>query len=258
MIQNIWLIGGTTESVKIAELLSNANLPCIVSVTTQAARQLYGHISGLNFFIGKIDSNQIINFLNTYQINLVIDATHPYAVTISQGVIAACEENNIPYLRYERPLVPNSSAQVINFPSIEALLNSNYLTGKRVLLTNGSKSLSLFQDYHYQAELFARILPYPESLNMAMDAGFSCDRLIAMRPPFSEELEKALWKLWRIEVVISKASGTSGGEGIKIRVAEALKIPLIIINRPTINYPLVTSKVEDVLSFVRHNFPASS
>lgn len=249
MSQYLWLIGGTTESVEIAQLLSNAHFPCLVSVTTTAAINLYRHISGLKFTVGPIDPHQITDFLDFHQIQLVIDATHPHAIAISQGAIASCQENKIPYLRYQRRSLKHSQAQVMEFSTIEALLSSNYLEGKRVLLTLGCKSLHLFKDYHQRAQLFARILPYPQSAIMATDAGFSCDRLMAIRPPLSFELEKALWELWQIAVVVTKASGKSGGEDLKLKVAQALQIPLIIISRPDLNYPQVTSNLKYLLTF---------
>lgn len=249
-----WVIGGTSESVKIAELLSANNFSCLVSVTTTPALKLYSHISDLIFNVGKIETNKITDFLKGKHINLVIDASHPYAVTISQGAISACKQHDIPYLRYERLSLERHISEVIELENIETLLKSNYLHNQRVLLTLGYKSLNLFKKYHSQAELFARILPYHESLNMALEAGFSGDRLIAIRPPLSFELEKALWELWRISVVVTKASGTSGGEDIKLRVAQALKIPLIVIARPQINYPQVTDNIEEILTFVEKYF----
>lgn len=246
----LWLIGGTSESVKIAELLSQNNIDCVVSVTTKNAVNLYKSISGLDFYIGKIDANKISNFLKFHKIKGVIDASHPYAIIISKSVISACQKDNIPYLRYERPLLNNIKINTYEYESIEDIIKSNYLKGKRVLLTLGYKSLSLFQNYHQEAELFARILPYPESIMMATKAGFTSNRLIAIRPPLSFELEKALWQLWQIEVVITKASGKSGGEDIKLKVAKDLSIPLVIISRPQINYPQVTSNLEDIMKFL--------
>lgn len=250
MIRNIWLIGGTTESVEIAELLSESNFTCLVSVTTNSATQLYSHISGLKLIVGKIKAEEINTFLAENNIELVIDATHPYAVIISQNAIATCKRKNITYIRYERPLLPINSHLVKEFDSIEALLKSSFLENKKVLLTLGYKSLSLFQNYHQQADLFARVLPYSQSVEMATLAGFKSDRIIAIRPPLSIEFEKALWRLWEIEVVVTKASGKSGGEDIKKKVAKELNITLVTISRPQIRYPQVTSDLKELMKIV--------
>lgn len=254
MSQYLWLIGGTSESVKIAELISQANIPCLTSITTNEALKLYAHISGLIFWVGTIDTKQIISFLKQYQIQLVVDASHPYAVQISQATIQACHTTNICYFRYERPSIKKYVPLVTHFSSLEQLLKSNQLKNKRVLLTIGCKSLHLFKNYHHQAKFFARILPYPESLKMATKAGFKGDRLIAMRPPFSFEWEKALWQLWQISLVVSKASGILGGEDLKVKVAQALNIRLIIINRPKINYPFVTSNWQILIDVIKQHW----
>jgi precorrin-6A/cobalt-precorrin-6A reductase len=246
----LWLIGGTSESVKVAELLSENNLPYLVSVTTNSAKNLYCHLPQVNFFVGKLQFNEIISFMIEHKIKMVIDASHPYAINISQGAIASCQSLQIPYLRYERPCFEVENSPIINVTNIETILDNNYLENKRVLLTIGCQSLFMFKDYHNKATLFARILPYLDSIKMANEAGFNCDRLIAIKPPFSLELEKALWKLWEIDIVITKASGKSGGEDIKYEVAKALNIPLIIISRPKINYPFVTSNLEELLKIM--------
>ena len=53
------------------------------------------------------------------------------------------------------------------------------------------------------------------------------------------EMEKALWQLWDIEVVVTKAGGKGGGEDIKYQTAQELNIPVIVMTRPHINYPQV-------------------
>ena len=249
MSRCIWLIGGTAESVEIARLFSAANLPCLISVTTAAATQMYAVIPHLKITIGQIKTTAILDFLLHHDIKVVIDASHPYAIAISQGAMAACQSIHIPYLRYERPPVEGLVSQVIEVPNIDDLLTSNYLEGERVLLTIGYKSLHLFQNYHHRALLFARILPLASSVAMATQAGFRSDRLIAIRPPVSLALEKALWELWQISVVVTKASGKSGGEDVKRRAAEELGIPLVVISRPPLDYPQVTSNLEEVVKF---------
>ena len=55
----IWLIGGTSESVIVAELILQHNLPVIISITTEKARQLYSafaHDSNCYVFVGKLSS----------------------------------------------------------------------------------------------------------------------------------------------------------------------------------------------------------
>ena len=52
---------------------------------------------------------------------------------------------------------------------------------------------------------------------MAIAAGFTTDKIIAIRPPINKELEQALWQQWQISLVVTKASAKAGGEDIKKR-----------------------------------------
>jgi precorrin-6A/cobalt-precorrin-6A reductase len=97
--------------------------------------------------------------------------------------------------------------------------------------------------------LFARILPYPQALATAIAVGFTSERLIALRPPVSTSLEKALWQQWDIDVVITKASGAQGGELIKQKVAEALDVKLIRIARPATVNGEITQDLTRVYQF---------
>jgi precorrin-6A/cobalt-precorrin-6A reductase len=245
--QNLWLIGGTSESREIAIEISRLNLSCVVTVTTEDATRLYPKHPCLTVVINRLDKQKAGEFLKKYRIKRIIDASHPYACEISQLAIHLAATYQLPYLRYERPILDRKN--VIEVESLYTLLNNNYLQGKRVLLTIGYQSLKFFQDWQDKATLYARILPKIDSLQAALNAGFSPKHLIAFRPPLDYAMEKALWQHWQIETVISKASGNVGGEAIKRQISQELNIPLILIQRPSLSYPQQTSKLEEVKQF---------
>jgi precorrin-6A/cobalt-precorrin-6A reductase len=251
--KQIWLVGGTSESAKIAEVLTAEQFPCIVTVTTPAARSLYLLNPYLKIETEAIATSQMESFCQREKIAAIIDASHPYATAVSQGAIATATQKQIPYLRYERPLIkthPNDE-NAIALDSFKTLIEGDYLLGQRVLLTVGYKALPLFQPWQNRATLFARLLPAVNSLEAAISAGFSSDRIVALRPPVSAELEKALWQQWQISLVVTKASGEAGGEDIKRSLARELGIPLIVISRPKVAYPQQTSDICKVLAFCR-------
>lgn len=251
--KRLWLIGGTTESATLAVAIACLGLPCIITVTTAAAEALYPKIPMLQTWVGRLNTEQIKQFLQQNQIAAVLDASHPYAVEISQMVIQATAEQQIPYLRFERPAVDSQAdnSQVIFLDSFETLLVGDYLYQQRVLLTVGYKALPLFVDWQERSTLFARILPAVASLEVAIASGFSSDRIIALRPPVNAELEKALWRHWEISLVVTKASGVAGGEDVKRLVAAELEVPLVIISRPVVEYPLQTSDFSAALEFCK-------
>lgn len=247
----VWLIGGTSDSAAIAEMLGTSEISFIVTVTTASARSLYA--ANANIAIGCMDRETMKSFCHKNQIASVVDASHPYAVEVSSQAIATASKLNIPYLRYERvnECTAVESSSIIKLDSFDRLLTSNYLEHQRVLLTVGCKALPLFQSWHDRATLYARILPKIASLKTAMAAGFTSDRLIAIRPPLSIATETALWQQWQISLVVTKASGKAGGEDIKRQVAAELNIPLVVITRPPITYPRQTSSLAEIIAFCR-------
>jgi precorrin-6A/cobalt-precorrin-6A reductase len=256
MKDKVWLIGGTSDSVTIANTLANEKIPFVVSVATQATQLPYS--GNLQIAVGCLDQESMQSFCQGQNIRGIIDASHPYAVEVSRQAIAVSNKLNIPYLRYERSnYQPATSTDTNNFvtelESFQALLTGEYLHQERVLLTVGCKVLSQFQPWQTQAILYARILPKIESLETALAAGFTSDRLIAIRPPISLAMETALWQQWGVTLVVTKASGSAGGEDIKRQVAANLNIPLIIIARPPIVYPQQTSTLQALLDFLQKN-----
>lgn len=237
----LWLIGGTGEAVTLAHGLAAAAVPCLVTVTTAAARQSYSENPNLRVRVGGLEVATLGDFIEAQGIGAVLDVSHPFAVEISQGAIAAAQALNLPYWRYERPSLEPSAAPSLIRPvaNLKSLLTPETLAGQRVLLTLGYRWLHHFAPWQAQATLFARILPSPIALGAALAAGFTPDRLIALRPPITADLEQALWQQWRITRVITKASGGPGGEATKRAIAERLGIPLYVLSRPHLDYPVV-------------------
>ena len=247
---HLWLIGGTQESGQLARAISARGLPCIVTVTTETAIALYPVAPTVTVQVTRFTPESLAQFLTTQAIAGIVDASHPFAVEISQQAITAAQQFHIPYLRFERPALPATPDHPMEtVPTVADLLSRDRLVGERVLLILGYRPLALFQPWQTRATLFARILPSTTALTAAIAAGFTPDRLIALRPPLSLELELALWQHWQISLVVTKASGAAGGEAIKRQVAAALGIPLVTIARPAMTYPQQTSELSAVVAF---------
>lgn len=253
----LWLIGGTFESGEIAAEIAKKQWPCTISVTTKAAIALYRSDRVFQVKVGPIAPESIGNFLAAEGIVAVVDASHPHAAEISQGAIAAAKSARIPYLRFER-LEINDNGDVIKLDSFATLLAGNYLEGERVLLTVGCNNLPRFQPWQQRATLFARILPYLRSLEIARASGFSSDRIIALRPPYTIELERAIWQSWQISTIVTKANGKAGGEDLKRKLAAELGKNLIVIARPPISYPQQTANITEVLAFCAEQISAKN
>ena len=251
----LWLIGGTGEALRLAQAVVQAGIPCLVTVTTAAAQAHYPDHPRLRVRVGSLAVDTLADFMHAHGIGAILDASHPFAVAISQAAMAQANALGLPYWRYERPgespqgdaVAQATGWQPLRVPTVDAALRADLLVGQRVLLTLGYRWLAAFQPWQGRAKLFARILPSPMALEAALGAGFTPDRIVALRPPIGEPLEQAIWQQWGITTVITKASGAPGGEDTKRRVAARLQIPLILIDRPPVAYPTVSHSLEEVL-----------
>ncbi|MEO0948529.1 MAG: precorrin-6A reductase [Cyanobacteria bacterium J06641_5] len=237
----IWVIGGTSESREIARMLSDRALPWVATVASDRARRLYAGLPG-RVRAGCLTAQTIDRFLDREGIQVIIDASHPFAVEISQLAIATKR----PYLRFERSQTP-ILLPAVALPNLEALLVPDYLAGKRVLLLLGVKALPDFRAWHDLTKLWARVLP--ESRELALAAGFPPEQLILETPPVPAERERLLWQNLQIDAVATKASGRPGGFETKQAIARELDIPLYAIARPPITYPRQTDNLEAILEF---------
>lgn len=248
----IWLIGGTSDSRTIAQFFSSPlcdpPIQWAATVVTPEAVRLYQGLPG-PVHVGPLTPATIPQFLQTYGIRAIVDASHPFAVQISQLAIAT----GLPYLRFERPdlpLVPSPLLQSVATVQAAAQLLDD--PQRRVLLTVGVNSLIYFQPWLPRPHLWARILPTPDSFKKAIALGFLTHQLILSRPPVPAQEERTLWQQLAVNTVITKASGSAGGMATKQAIALELGIQLIIIARPFVPYPRQTDALETLEEFCRN------
>ena len=80
-----WIIfGGTTEGRLLAQRAHDAGRDVLVCVTSEYARGLLD--AGIPCRVGAMDEVQMLRFLQEEQPERIIDATHPYAVRVSQNL----------------------------------------------------------------------------------------------------------------------------------------------------------------------------
>ncbi|MDF2635993.1 MAG: precorrin-6x reductase, partial [Pelosinus sp.] len=99
-----------------------------------------------------------------------------------------------------------------------------------------------------------RVLPEPSVLVECLDLGFKPQDIVAMQGPFSHNLNVALFQEYRAEVIVTKNSGQIGGSDMKITAAMSLNLPLVIIDRPMIQYHNVVYDTDDVINFIGEVF----
>jgi precorrin-6A/cobalt-precorrin-6A reductase len=233
MRKRILLLSGTGEGPLLARALLEAGFDVRATVTRAEARDnLFGPLLAKMLVEARgFTEESLTTFLGSGEADLVVDATHPFAVRITRIAHAVCLRLGVPLIRYERPdwQPPSAAHNVDSFAAAAALLPS---LGRRVLLTIGSKQLKHFAHLQDRLCLVARILPSVPSLEQALTAGFTPDRLLCLRPPFSREFNSAIMKEYHIEVLVTKASGREGGVEEKVLAAADLGVQIVMIRRP--------------------------
>lgn len=107
----ILLLAGTKDGRELAADLISAGFSVLASVTTSYGGALLQEIPGVIVKIGRLDAAGMQRLVDEHRIKGILDATHPFAVEISQLAQDAACTSGRPYLRWERPsaALPESS-----------------------------------------------------------------------------------------------------------------------------------------------------
>ena len=104
-------------------------------------------------------------------------------------------------------------------------------TEGNILLTTGAKELDAFAPLGGE-RLYPRVLPLASSLEACRRAGVPSSHILALQGPFSQELNEALIRQYRIAYLVTKDGGPAGGFGEKAAAAQAAGARLVLIHRP--------------------------
>lgn len=250
----IFVAAGTRDGRDLTQLLVKKGYEVTASVVSSYGEKLL-EACGKRLVINDepLDEAGLIRYIKAHDIRFFVDASHPYAVNVSQNAMAATEKLGIPYIRYERDITefPYEKLHIVH--SYEEASEVAARLGKNVFLTTGSRNLQKFVGAPAlkEATIFARILPTAKVLIDCEAMGLTPRQLIAMQGPFSKELNLAFFKESKADVVITKNSGTIGGTDTKLMAAKELGLPVVIIDRPKIAYKNLAHTYEEVLRFIK-------
>jgi len=234
--ENVWILSGTSDGPVIANRLLDLNYSVFASVLTYKAGQAYIENPKLHIITGKLNNkDEIINFIKQNKIKCVVDATHPFAVIISENLNNACKEINTPLLLFQRKSLINKTN---NFFYIEDLkdINKNVdLENKNILLAIGSRFLKETANYYIncKANVFTRVLPTYESITKAFGSCIKNTNIAILEPSKNNKsiLEKKLCEFWEIDYVLCRESGSysqKNWEGI----VSGSNMKLFLVKRP--------------------------
>ena len=219
-MKRVLLLGGVTEALAIARTLGPEHIYSLAGigrVPTDLDCQVrvggYGGAEGL------------ARFIREQGIELLLDATHPYAARISQNAATAAQLCDIPCWALRRPAWQAQAGDDWHEVRDWADLVQALEPFKRPLFTLGREPLQHLHEIPAGQFWTLRALdPYP---------GNDRCEVIGARGPFLIDSERELFERRRIDVLISKNSGSSATEP-KLEVARERGVPVLILQRPSL------------------------
>ena len=225
------IFGGTTEGRQLAEFCEKNGIPADICVTTTLGAELIGRGNSLKIRVGKLDREGISKLLASGEYSLVADATHPYAVHATENIKAACRENGTEYVRILRENTECEFGEIAH--DTEELVELLNRSTKRILSVFGSKEAEvLTRVSDYKNRVFLRILPDEKNVERCVKLGFSREKIIVGKGPFSVKENICHIRDCKAEILVTKNSGKAGGYPEKAQAARACKIEMITLLRP--------------------------
>ncbi|WP_457613780.1 precorrin-6A reductase [Methanocaldococcus sp.] len=247
---NLLLMGGTKDSVEIGKKLRNLeglyDLFILYTSTTDYGGKLAESFA--NEIITKpLDREELREVLKKYNIDVLVDATHPFAINASKNAIEVCDELGVRYVRFERREEKIDHPNVIYVKDFEEAAKLAKNAG-RVFHMAGIKNLKTVVDIVGKDKVVARVLPISVSEALKI---LPQKHIVAMYGTFSKELNKYLIRDYKCDVVITKDSGESGGFKEKVFGALEAGARVIVIERPAVEYPICFRDVDELINFIK-------
>jgi precorrin-6A/cobalt-precorrin-6A reductase len=224
---HVLILGGTTEARRLAQALTAGHPGWRVtsSLAGRVARPLLpaGEVRTGGF--GGADG--LARALRELQVDALIDATHPFAGTISFHAAQAAATAHVPLLALRRPgWVPAPDDDWHHVNSLEEAATALPSLGTRAFLTVGRLGVPPFASID-DAHFLIRSVdhpdpPLPPHAEVLLDRG-----------PFALEGERELLRAHAIDVLVTK---DSGGEATapKLVAAREARIPVLVVRRPEV------------------------
>jgi len=225
--QKILILGGTREAAELAEHLVGEGHDVTTSLAgrTREPEPIAGLLRTGGFSSDTTSGAEgMAQYLAENAFDRLIDATHPFATTISRNAAEAARQTGIEFeVRSRKPWQKLNGDHWIEVPDIEAAIDA-VPDGARVLLALGSQHIAPFARRKDVFFLVRMVDPPPTPLDLE-----NC-RLLIGKPSRDPDEEATTLQHHKISHIVCR---NSGGEGAyaKIVAARDLGLTVIMINR---------------------------
>lgn len=222
----VLVLGGTSEaSALVRALRDNAGISTTLSLAgrTRAVPEqpVPTRIGGF----GGIDG--LVAYLRDEEIDLLVDATHPFAAQMSRHAREAAKIAGCPLVVVgRRPWAAQDGDDWHEVADMAAAAQALGADPRRVFLTVGRLQLAAFEMAPQHAYVVRTIEPIDPSLRLPHL------ETIEARGPFDVEAEERLIADRHIDVLVTKNSGGAAAWA-KLDAARRLRLPVIMVRRPS-------------------------
>lgn len=260
-MKEILIFAGTTEGRKLSECLAESGICNTLSVATEYGEFVLKEHPLVKVCQGRMDREEIREFIEKGDFGAVVDATHPYADAVTENIRFAMEKTKIPYIQLKRELSvcerreeqkngkpdeneetqgkrerereKETRGEIFYFNSHETCAAALEKEKGAVLLTTGSRELGKYCAHEgLKDRLYVRVLPGKESISLCEEWGIRGKQLIAMQGPFTVMMNEALIDQYGISCLVTKVSGKPGGYPEKLAAAKRAGIPVFVVGHP--------------------------
>jgi precorrin-6A/cobalt-precorrin-6A reductase len=244
-IERILILGGTLEARRLADALAGRpRLAVTLSLAGRTAEPLYQPVPVRRGGFGGPEG--LADYLRAQRIDLLIDATHPYADVISANAAHAADLAGIMLLAIRRPPWARVDGdQWIEVADAEEAAHALGEVPRRVFLPLGRNDLEPFATCPQHFYLVRSVDPVDPPLAVPHAV------YVTARGPFTEAEDRALLAQHRIEIVVAKNSGGDATYG-KIEAARGLGLPVVMLARPALPSVPSVGTVEEALAWLDH------
>ena len=243
----ILVFGGTTEGRKAVKVLEEAGNVFYYSTKTGGQEVPLRHGIRID---GALNREAMLVFCREHDVQLLVDAAHPFAVELHKTVIAVAEELRVPVVRFER-IYPPRDADIVWLNSYDDLHLPSSTT---LLATTGVQTISRLKHLEAQGvRVVYRILQREQSVALAHQQGADDSQLCFYEDGGDERL---LLEQLRPDAILLKESGLSGGFREKVEAARELGIRIYAVCRPSFRYDHIVDGEHGLRRMVEHLLPA--
>lgn len=234
-MKDVFIFSGTTEGRTLARWLASRGVMVHVRVATDYGAEVMEKDDNIDVQVGSCGGAEgIAAVIRDNMYDIVVDATHPYATTVSRHIREGCEKAGAQYIRIKRDesRVSTDAGTVVVDSVQEAV---DYLKGTtgNILAATGSKEIDKYtQIPDYRERVVARVLSTAASVERCAQYGFEGRNLICGQGPFSEEINYATLTQIDARYMVTKDSGTVGGFEEKVRAAKRAGVTMVLVSKP--------------------------